>query len=126
MKLKKEPPVFSMRQAAWDIVVLNMEDQLRHLPAYMADRATDIRRFLSFASSAREIFENAVTGITIESDGGHRYVDVWVSAVGRDRPLASIVLPASPFWVRAHERYLAALVPAPEPDEIESEDDPWL
>ncbi len=122
----KRPPVFTQRQAAWDIVMMNIEEQLLLLPAHMADRASEIRRFISLATKAREASPRSTAGITIERDGHERYVDAWISETGRDRPIASIVQPVSPLWHIAHEKYLETMLPIPDERESLIDQDEWL
>ena len=126
MARTKEPPVFNRRQKAWDLVMLRMEDQLSQLAADMPCRAPGIRKFISFAVKTRESVQNSTTGITIERDHRGSCVVVWVSALGRDRPIASIVLPTSPSWVLAQERYLETMEPIVDDRAKAIEQDEWL
>ena len=127
MKLRtKRPPVFNQRQAAWDHVLASMEEQLLTLPAHLADRAPEIRKFIRLAERARESVRDSTAGVTIESDKGNRFVVVWVSAFGRERPVASLVLPVSKLWMAAQERYLEIVISIPDERDRMIEEDEWL
>jgi hypothetical protein len=122
----KSPPVFNTRQAAWYIVLREMEEQLLRLPANLSDRAAEIRRFIFLASKARKAHPRSTAGITIARDRHGEFVDVWVSEPGRDRPIVSIVLPVNGSWKLAHARYLESVVPVPDEHERLTEEDLWL
>jgi hypothetical protein len=126
MRRTKEPPVFSQRQAAWDLVLDCMENQLVFIDVHSTDSASQIRKFIRLATKAREASTRSTAGITIERDMGEPFVVVSVSALGRDRPLASLVLPICPFWRVAHEKYLETMVPIPDDREQIIEEDEWL
>ena len=51
---------------------------------------------------------------------------MWVSALGRERPIASIVFPIDPSWRAAHEKYLEIMVPVPDDREQIIDGDEWL
>ncbi len=122
----KSPPVFNTRQAAWDIVLGEIEEQLLLLPANLSDRAAEIRRFIFLASKARKANPRSTAGITIERDRHGEFVDVWISEPGRDRPMVSIVLPGNVSWKLAHEKYLETMLPIPDERESLIDQDEWL
>ena len=102
-----------------------MDKQLVRLPAYMANRVGEIRRWLTLANIARRS-KTATAGITIERDGHRQYVDVWVSEPGRDRPATSIILPINTLWRQGHESYLSAMTPVFDERTRIVEEDEWL
>ena len=121
----KQPPVFGQRQAAWEVVMKCMDKQLLFLPAHLADRVGEIRRWLALANVARRS-ERATVGITIEHERHHKYVDVWVSEPGRSRPSVSIILPLNMLWRQGHENYLSAMTPVYDERTRIVEEDEWL
>lgn len=125
MKAMKKPPVFNQRQGIWSHVLGKMEIQLQYLPPHMADRASEIRRFLTICRRHKDSSALTTVGITIEESDGERYVDVWMSSFGAERPLASIVLPPTAMWIAAHAKYLELVEPMPGPENEEG-DDFWI
>ena len=122
----KSPPVFNTRQAAWDIVLGALEEQLLLLPTNLSVEAAEIRRFIFLASKARRANRRSTIGITIDRDRHGEFVDVWVSEPGRSHPIVSIVLPVNVSWKLAHERYLESVVSVPGEREKLIEEDIWL
>ena len=124
----RKPPAFTIQHAAWNIVIEQMETQIRLLPPHLANRAWEIRRWMHLAKQERRNNCDSTAGITVEKDGRSEYVSVWVSATGRARPIVSIALPISVAWRKAHEAYMETFMPDShviERDKI-IEEDSWL
>ena len=123
---RKEPLILNARLEAWVIVMNRTEEQLLFLPAHMSNRAAELRRFISLANKARSMESRSTIGITIEKEEGHEYVVVWVSQLGGDRLVASIVLPISVLWRVASAKYLDTFNTVPDERQRIIEEDEWL